>query len=367
MRIALVVHDFDPGLGQGRYCVELARRLASAHEVTIYANTFGVEREQGWRYARVPALRWNAISLVFSFLAASEARVRAGNHDVVHAQGLTCWRADVITAHMCNAARYRIAPPTRWRSRFFPALVNPVEARFYRQRQARMLIAVSHKVAAEVRESYGWQRPAAVIHHGVDSDQFRPAAGTEERLACRRRFGLPDQGRVWLFVGEANKGVHEVLGCLPDFPRDRLLVISRSDRREYEARASELGVADRLTFWGPEADVAPAYRAADVFVYPSNYDTFGMVVSEAMASGLPVIVGSGAGASELIEPGRNGFVVTPGQPEAVRMALRDLETVPGLGPDFGRRARETARAQSWDENARRTEELYRELARARGG
>src|SRR5262245_30013293 len=122
MRIALVVHDFDPGLGQGRYAIEIARRLAPRHTFDIYANTFAVAPQPGWNFVRVRAVRTVSLTSVFSFLVASQALVRGRPSDLIHAQGLTCWSADVITAHVCNAARERVAPPTGVRARLFARL-----------------------------------------------------------------------------------------------------------------------------------------------------------------------------------------------------------------------------------------------------
>jgi glycosyltransferase involved in cell wall biosynthesis len=367
MNLALVVHDFDPAVGHGRYCLELARRLAPRHELTVYANRFAAGAPAGWREVRVPAWRRAALASVFTFLFSSERLVRRGRHDVVHAQGLTCWGADVITAHICNAARYRISPPQRLRSRLFPLLVNPVESRFYRQPRARHLIAISRRVGDEIEACYDWRRPVTVIHHGVDTTLFRPAENPAERLACRRRFRLPDDAWTWLFVGEAIKGLPETIAQLPAFPEARLLVVSRSDRTRYESQARDLGVAERLHFHGPEREIALAYRAADVFVYPSTYDTFGMVVSEAMATGLPTLVGRNIGAAEVIADGENGFLVDPTSAGSLRRPLELLRAHPDLARRIGTAARDRARVQTWDRCADATEAVYRRTVEPPGG
>ena len=365
MNLALVVHDFDPKVGHGRYCFELAQRLTPHHHVTVYANRFAVELRPGWSFVRIPAWRRVSLASVFTFLAASERAVRRGQHDVVHAQGLTCWRADVITAHVCNVARYRIAPPTSLRARIFPTLVNPVEAAFYRQRHARHLIAISRRVADEIRDCYAWQRPVSVIHHGVDTSRFRPPTDAHERRACRQRYGLTDEAWTWLFVGEAVKGLIEAIRRLPAFPEARLLAISRSEPGIYKALAKELGVIDRLIFWGPEHDIALAYRAADVFVYPSSYDTFGMVVSEAMATGVPVVIGQNIGAAELIRDGTNGFLIRPSNDDSLRAALHALRSDRRLAERIATAGLITAKGQTWDACATATEAVYQAAVRER--
>src|SRR4029453_7119410 len=113
------------GLGQGRYAIEIARRLAPRHTFDVYANSFAVAPQPGWNFVHVPAVRSFALTSVFSFLVSSQVLLRRQSHDLIHAQGLTCWSAEVITAHVCNAARQRVAPADRLRGRLFPWLVIP--------------------------------------------------------------------------------------------------------------------------------------------------------------------------------------------------------------------------------------------------
>ena len=203
----------------------------------------------------------------------------------------------------------------------------------------------------------------SVVHHGVDTEHFRPVADAAEKRQARRHFGVPGDGWLWLFVGEAVKGLREAILQLPAFPEARLLAISRSAREPYDALARERGVTSRFHFRGPEPRVDLAYRAADVFVYPSAYNTFGLVVSEAMATGLPVIVGRDIGAAELIDPGVSGFLVDPASADDLRGTLETLRQTPALAETAGRAARRTAEGQTWDACAEATQHVYRTLTR----
>lgn len=366
MNIALVVHDFDPGFGQGRYCLELARRLSTRHRVTIYANRFAPGESASWKQVRIPALRSTAISTVFSFLAASEWRIQKSDHDIIHAQGLTCWNADVITAHICNAARVRFSPPaTSIGSRLFPLLVNPVESRFYRQRQAQHLIAISQVTAREIQNFYGWKRPFTVVHHGVDTTRFRPPESEAARLQNRPHFKIPSTGWLWLFVGEAVKGLDQAIHQLPNFPNARLLVVSRSNPVPYQSLARNLGVFERFHFHGPEQKIELAYQAADLFVYPSSYDAFGMVVAEAMASGLPVVAAQQIGAAELIENDSNGLLFDASSASGLNGCLGRIASNPDLSARLGAAARARALQMSWDACATATESVYEKVLIAR--
>jgi glycosyltransferase involved in cell wall biosynthesis len=357
-RVALVVHDLDPNLGQGRYALELLRRLHPCFEFTVLANRCRAElpAEVVWR--RVPAWRGNALGTITTFILPAERAVRRGGFDLVHAQGLTGWSADVSTAHICGAARHARQPPARWGGRLFAAVVIPLERAFYRRRRLRHVIAISRVVAGELREHYGWRGPLSVIHHGTDVAVFRPPAGAAEKDAARRRFGLPAEGWNWLFMGEAAKGLREAVALLPAFPAARLLVVSRSRLDAFRAQAARLGVAERVVFHGPHEQPQEAHRAADVFVYPSAYDTFGLVVTEAMASGLPVLAGRGIGAAELIEDRRNGLLGDPADAAQLRAQLEWLAAAPARAAALGQAARDTITRGTWDACADATAGVY---------
>jgi glycosyltransferase involved in cell wall biosynthesis len=363
-RVALVVHDFDPAFGQGRYCFELAGRLQGEFAFTVYAASFGAGAgELSVQAQRVSAWRRGALSTVLTFVPGAERRLRDDRPDLIHAQGLTCWNADVITAHVCNGARLRRLKDGPWRSRLFAGLVTPIERAFYRQRRARHLIAISEVVRREIVEEYGWQRPATVIHHGTDVDRFRPSVDEAEMRALRSEAKVPAGAWTWLFMGEAVKGLGQVIRQLPQFPDAHLLIVSRSEMTPYRALAEQLGALDRVIFHGFDPRPERLHRAADVFVYPSDYDTFGMVATEAMASGVPVILGRDIGAAELVRDGANGLLCDLAQPATLTVALRQLAGDPALARRLGATARETVQQHTWDHCAAATARVYEHVLR----
>jgi len=210
MKVALVVHDFDPGFGQGRYTVELARRLASRYDIHVLANSFAVAPEPNVTFQKIRARRKSAIATIVSFARGAEKTLRQGHFDLVHAQGLTCSRADVITAHICNAARYQHNRANGWKSKLFALVASSLERRFYQRSQPGRLLTVSHRVAEEIKKHYGWSQPGTVTYHGIDLGEFHPAT-EEERVRARAYYQLTSVSWVWLFMGEAAKGLRLVL------------------------------------------------------------------------------------------------------------------------------------------------------------
>jgi UDP-glucose:(heptosyl)LPS alpha-1,3-glucosyltransferase len=338
MKIAFVVHDFLQGTGHGRYCIELAKRFAEKHEVHILANTFEPNLDFPFHKHFAPAWRSVALTSVLTFPKAAEKLLTRESFNIIHAQGYACHRANVITAHICNAARYARTPAKGLIKKLFPMFVIPRERAFYQHSGALEVIAISKVIQRELSKEY--QVGSSVVYHGVDTAQFNSIARSPTN--------------TWLFVGEAVKGLAQAILALTHFPMAQLVVVSKSDCGKFKALARELTVADRISFRGATPDMPRIYQEADLFIYPSEYDAFGMVVAEAMASGLPVIIGKNIGAAEWIRDGENGFLCDPNDLNSIVSQIRRAEKCPVVREQ----ARATALAHTWDACAEQTLKIY---------
>ena len=189
-----------------------------------------------------------------------------------------------------------------------------------------------------------------VVPNTFESGAFAPGPRPDALLD---RYGLHDR-RVVLTFGrlaglERRKGFDVVLEALPalaDAVPDVAYVIAGwgHDRDRLEAKARALGVADRVVFTGyvPEEEKPDLYRLADCFAMPSRGEGFGIVLLEAMASGVPVVASSADASHEAVLHGDLGAIVDPGDPasvvEGIRDALGQEKGVPD-GLDYFSRAR----------------------------
>src|SRR5262249_17506367 len=129
---------------------------------------------------------------------------------------------------------------------------------------------------------------------------------------------------------------------LPSDRHFRLLVVGNSRTRGYEKLAARLGIADRVRFGGFCADMRDGYFAADFLAHPTFYDPCSLVVLEALACGLPVVTTRFNGASELLHPPRDGFVVSdPQDHERLAWSMSQL-LAPARRAASARAARQTA-------------------------
>lgn len=168
--------------------------------------------------------------------------------------------------------------------------------------------------------------PVEVVPTGI------PIPQKLDRARLRNEFGISERDRVVLYAGRVarEKNLHSVFMAaqkvLLEDSRAVFWVVGDGPGREtYLKLARELNIGDRTTFFGfvPRKDVDRYYAAADVFLFASQTETQGLVVSEAMSYGLPAVVVNAGGAAESVESGVNGFAVTndPGQLAAATLRL----------------------------------------------
>lgn len=373
MRIALVVHDYHRQGGHSRYCAELAERFGRfGHEVHVFANRFPPDAPlypqsagAGVYFRPVPAFRRSALGTVLSFfLPASWLIARSGPFDIVHAQGFCTLGANILTAHICCAAwhaqRVRSGHPFDWKERIFDATVTRLETWLY-SRPKLPAIAISRRVQRDLEQYYRRTAPTFIVPHGVDTAEFDLYSKPLWRARKRAELGLDEHFAV-LWVGDLRKGFQAAMEAVAACPGQHLLAVSRNDPKVFQAAAKKLGVSDRVHFLPPTQRIAEFYAAADVFLFPTTYDAFGMVVLEAMAMGLPVIVSRDAGAAELIEHTEDGILLNdPLDAKEAAEWLRRLESDKSRARSLGEKAAHKAQSQNWDRVAERTMSLYLEV------
>ncbi|MDO9585106.1 MAG: glycosyltransferase family 4 protein, partial [Syntrophales bacterium] len=139
----------------------------------------------------------------------------------------------------------------------------------------------------------------------------------------------------------------------------KLLVVGKGTVGKYKGLAARLDIADRVIFTGvlEKAKLDKAYLASDIFSILSRFDTFGMVVLEAMAASLPVIVSSNVGAKDIVREGVNGFIINEEDTAKIsgKIALL-LDRERRLS--MGREAHATALACTWEKRAKSVEDIY---------
>lgn len=225
-------------------------------------------------------------------------------------------------------------------------------------------LAPTRQMADELEA--GGYRNVGVLSRGVDTELFDPARRDE---ALRREWGVGPGGRALLYVGRAarEKNIDLAVGAYralaADHPEDRMVVVG--DGPELERLKAE---SPRIVYAGMRrgTDLARHYASGDVFLFPSVTETFGNVVTEAMASGLAVVTYDYAAGRQHVIHGENGFLAAFGDGADFEQNAREARALPDDRLAAVRQAaRETALGIRWSRVAATFDAALRE-AIARG-
>ncbi|MDM7323067.1 MAG: glycosyltransferase family 4 protein [Gammaproteobacteria bacterium] len=379
LRIAILTRNFDPmGGGAERYAVALAERLAVRHEVHVFAQHIA-HQAPGLIYHRLPALRkprW-INQLLFAYLAQRHTRV---GFDIIHAHE-NGWAGDVQTVHV-RPMRHNLLGGLRGLRRglrWLKIATSPrlatylwLERSRFRPCPGRKVVAVSATLRYEVAMSYPESATClAVIPPGVSLPDKPPT-----QAEARRALGLPKGIPLLLFVANdlARKGLDTALQAL----RDSASVLSRCPQlavvggspeqiHHYRRLATRLGLEGQVHFLGPQRAMSIVYAAADLLIHPTREDTFGMVVLEAMAHGLPVVVSRApwCGMAADLSEKEAWLMDHPDDASSLAQAIQRLLTDEAQWKQLARTGPLVAARYAWDDIAKRHEALYRELLEAR--
>ncbi|MFS8542275.1 MAG: glycosyltransferase family 4 protein [Limnochordales bacterium] len=217
-----------------------------------------------------------------------------------------------------------------------------------------------------------------VFHLPADKVRVVPNGGTlpdppqdpQAEAAFRARFAQPQEALVF-FLGRLvhEKGVQVLLDAVPlileRHPPTRFVIAGEGPARpDLEAQARRLGIADRVTFYGyaNDGERDRFLRAAQVAVFPSLYEPFGIVALEAMAAGTPVVATATGGFQEIVRHGDNGLLALPGSAESLAHHVALLLLSPGLAARLARTALRHVRDRyGWGPVAERTGAVYEEV------
>lgn len=366
MHIAVTLEHLSARVGGAEgYALTVARELtARGHRLTVCAADGeapeGIEAHFGPLSAAPARLSALAPDLVVDWglsVPADLHRLGGGTHREFQRLVLD---AKPLAVRLVKRLFYSVAPRHRRVARREAALLS---------RPGVHVLAVSRFVAAQVMNTVPQLPPARlhVLHNGVDTRRFSPAACASVRAAERQRLGLREDDVAFLLVAHnlKLKGfdlLTEVFSASQEHaPRARLVLLGRHNPGLRAPWFIYAGSSTR-----PEA----TYGAADVLVHPTYYDACANVVLEALACGLPVVSSDRNGSAEVLSTGKDGIVLpvvgpSPEISQRWSTAVRDLASQPALRAQLGQGARRRAEALTISAYVDRFEELLCRVAEER--
>ncbi len=368
-RIALVIPKYGLLGGAESVAFEMGERLAQrdAFEVHVLANRWKTG-SAAIRFHHIPVVKFPRLFQPISFAHFADLWIRRHPGVLVHSHE-RIHGMDFMTFHGIPHRTWIREVRKKTMGPFDRATVRVEHGGIVNARLKRIM-PVSNLVKEELQRCYEIpESRIRVLNPGIALERFEG----RDRMACRRevrsRHGLALTDTVILFMGMnfeikrlelVIKGMARALEDQPDTSW-KLLVAGKGDQSRYGAMARDLGIRDRVVFSGPVTPAEPYFLASDLFVLPSWMDTFGLAVLEAMAAGLPVVITRKVGARDLVENGRNGFVLSDDpEPGELGEALKRLSN-PRLRETMGQKAQNKAATRSWEKVVDQLVRIYNRL------
>ncbi len=369
LRIGIVTQAYHPAVGGVTEHVDATARVlrSRGHEVTVVTSRFrgtGPEEPGVVRLGRNVVLPYNGAENNMTVglclpRQVSEILDRSRFH-VLHVH---CPLSPVLPLLSLRLARspvvgtFHSTVPSDLPFRIFGPALLPLYARVDRG------LAVSATAREYVQRHF--PGPLEILPNGVDLSRFQPGLPRLERYDD----GIPNI----LFVGrfDPRKGLPELMRACQSLARDslpfRLILVGDGRLRGEVARMSRGALDGRVHFEGRvgHEHLPRYYASADVFCSPAREgESFGLVLLEAMASGVPVVATDLPGYRSVLTPEVEGIAIPPRDSNALARSLRRLLADPALRARMGARGIETAQAFGWERIVDRLEAIYVSLVRS---
>ncbi len=381
MKIAVVTHNVIKRDGQGRVNYELAKYLAGhGHQVHLYANKVDQDLTVLGNiiYHHIPIFVEKPHLLKgITFLLIVSWKLSKTGYDVVHLNGAVSLTSyDVNTCHFCHSAWMKI--PRRLKEKrgakeiyyFLYTWCNAWLEKMVYHKKKSLVIAVSKKVKVELVNKAGISKKnIKVIYNGVNIEEFNEKNRAECKKFVIREFNLGEDDFLILFAGDIRtnrKGLGYLLKSFKDLNSSivKLLIAGDNRRSPFVREVEEDGLLEKVKFIGFRNDLDIIFKGVEASVYPVLYDPCPIVVLQAMASGVPMIISNAGccGASELIKDLENGILLKdPTNSREISEKIELLISDKELRHKIGKNARKTAENFSWTKMAKKYEKIYFEI------
>lgn len=370
LTIAIICHPTIGGSGvvASELGMALAQRGHEVHVVSYLRPVRVAESQPGLTFHEVPVTRYPLFKYPpYTLALATKLAALAREHpiDILHAHYAI---PHAISAYLCKQMLGENAPKIVTTLHGTDITLLGLDESFYEitrfsLQQSDGVTAVSSYLADETQRLFCTDCPAEVIHNFIDLERFSPKRFDP---ALRARYACQDEALLghlsnFRWVKRPQDVIRTFHRVAQHHPARLLMIGDGPDRETAERMADELGVRDRIYFVGSDNEVEQLLPVLDLFLLPSEQESFGLAALEAMACGVPVIATEVGGLPELVENGRSGYLLPLRDVEGMSARAIEILSSPELHAELKQGAR--ARAEQFAETAiiDRYEAYYRRV------
>ncbi len=372
-KIAVVIPKYGLVGGAEQFAAQLTDELSSRQTAAfqVFANAWQADSHVA-EFHKIPIVSFPKFMTTISFAWFAKRQLQRQDFSLVHSHE-RIFGADLYTMHGVPH-RYWVRNIRQKTLSLYDRATAWVEKKLVYEGGCRKFIAVSNLTRDIFLQEYPVDpERVAVIHPGVHLPDGNRRNKEETRLAVRSELSIAPDAPVIIFASMnfEIKGLDDIIRTLAHLRRQRvvykLIVAGKGNVKKYQKMAAKEGIADSVFFTGvvAKAKLIDLYSASDLYLMLSKFDTFGMVVLEAMAGGLPVMISNRVGAKDLVREGENGFVIDHSSDYDYTASRLKLLLDESIRRKMSAAAFQTASLNTWDRVAAKYSDLYQEILDAK--
>jgi len=368
-KIAVIIPKYGLIGGAEQFASELTGRLISStgYDFHVYANRWE-ESSTPITFHKTPVISFPKFMTTPGFAYLAGRKINCSNYSLVHSHE-RIFNADIYTMHGIPH-RYWVHNVRRKKMSLFDSATAWVEKKMVYEGNCKKFVAVSSLTRDIFLQEYNIETDrVAVINPGVDLNYYAPHDKESARNNIRRELGINTDELIIIFAAMnfEIKGLDDVLFSLAKLKAQnkkfKLIVVGKGNIDKYTKLAKHARIFSDVIFTGPlnREKLRTIYVAGDIYIMLSKFDTFGMVVLEAMAAGLPVVISKNVGAKDIVRESENGFIVSDTSDAdyiASKIALLLNENIRRKMADA---ARQTAAQNTWDNVTNKYAAIYENI------
>lgn len=391
--VAFIIHDLNSWGGQDRSTLEIAKALSHLRPVEIFSYSLNdpsfpkqwgdVRYHQIKPNIRKPVLIKSLYFLLRTFLDVGICRrLNKRPYPILHSTGACSLVNQIIQIQFVQSAWDHQKDLLKKNNLFH--LLNSkgalkilyhhllmsfnkfLERKLYKKKF--QYIALANVVKAELKKFFNLDTNVNVVYHGINSEQFSPPKNDkewEQRDKLRERLNIPKEALILLFVGAYDrKGLKTAICSLKEVCGNKrkniyLVAVGSGDVKQFSELARSQGLENNVRLVSHKKDILPYYQAANLFLLPTLYEPFGLVILEAMSCGLVPIISKSSGAAELIKDEVSGFLINdPTATHEISSYIEKLVDNKSLIEQMAHSARRVAQDRPWKQVALEYDKIF---------
>ena len=365
-KIAVIIPKYGLLGGAEQFVAELTGRLAyqTGYDFHVCANRWQ-KPDAPMIFHQRPIISFPKFMTTPSFAYFVQCHIKRNDYSIVHSHE-RIFAADIFTMHGIPH-RYWVHNIRRKQMSLYDLATDWVEKKLVYEGNCKKFIAVSSLTKDIFLQEYKINPDkVAIINPGVDLSDYAQHNKDSVRNEIRRelRINIADPVILFASMNFEIKGLDDILFSLSRLKAQnrkfKLVVAGKGNIKKYMKLAQEAQIISDVIFTGPvsKEKLIKMYLASDLYIMLSKFDTFGMVVLEAMAAGLPVIVSGNVGAKDLVREDNNGFIVSDTSDNDYIAAKISLLFDENIRRPLAEAAYQTAAQNTWDDVTKKYVAIY---------